>query len=275
MTIERITDRIQKLLKLSRSDNEHEAAQAAARAAQLMAEYEVTEAMFEMADEGHKPEAIIEGNLDDQQTRNRIAWREVITTVVARSYDCHTYFGKRANLYALGRESSVSAWRYTCSYLFNEVNRLADEAWIANEADLVAVGIVPKSWKNSFRMGAAHVIRDRLNKTIMERKETQAKHALEAAKALQLAGDTSSSSNVGTSAALVKSTQALAIVERGTTEVKAAFEKKTKGWKNTRSIGSVSNHSGYQTGRKAGATIALGGSKGSLGKGESLGKGKS
>lgn len=59
---DKIIDRIRKLLELSHSDNEHEAAQAAARAAQMMSENAVTEAMLQVVaddDVQYVPERII------------------------------------------------------------------------------------------------------------------------------------------------------------------------------------------------------------------------
>jgi hypothetical protein len=243
MLQDKITDRIRKLLELSKSDNEHEAAAAAARAATLMAEYAVTEAMLEVSDSEHKSEPIVEGELAEQdQTKTKTAWRVAVGSAVAKSFDCRTFFMFN-NLVALGRTSSVNAWRYTCAYLFQVIDRLADGAWASTGQAYGARG-----WKNAFRLGAATVVAQRLLANVRERAAAQAKVAQ------QLAGEVS---EVSPGQALARASQALAIVARGQAEVNATFEARTKDFKASRPIGVTSSRSGFEAGKAAGHTIPL------------------
>jgi hypothetical protein len=233
MANEKIIERIRKLLELSHSDNEHEAAQAAARAAQMMSENAVTEAMLQVVNPDDEvpvvPERIVEGE-PTYDAERRIAWRDRIATAVAHSFDCVA-----------------------------EVERLADEAWLKEGADLVAVGQRPRAWKSAFRLGAADVIHERLYTDIYARKEREKEQAkqLAAAQPKQLVGAGAAAAEQ--QLALVRVDKALAIVEKDRSEVKAAFEKRTKGFRRMRGMGnSTRTRGGYRAGREAGANISLG-----------------
>lgn len=251
-----VTDRIRKLLNLSRSANEHEAAAAAARAAALMAEHEITEAMVAERDTSRPdadvapPEAIIESGRNPDRTR-RVAWQEVIASALGRSLDCETYLWN-GRLCVMGRESNVRTWEYTRDYLWSEVNRLADAAWLTNGADLAAVGQVPRQWKAAFRLGAADTIAARLQQAKREREAQRRTLAIEAGERLGLpSGDTVQS----TALALVD--RALARVDADRKAVREAFQIKTKGWRASASIGAGRRGSGYGAGREAGKSVSL------------------
>lgn len=253
---EKIIDRIRKLLELSHSDNEHEAAQAAARAANLMSENAVTEAMLQVVNDDEVPlvpERIIQADPTYDADR-RVAWRDRIATAVARSFDCEVYYLEKG-LHAIGRESAVQSWTYTCRYLFAEVERLADEAWLREGADLAAVGQRPRAWKGAFRLGAADVVHERLYRDIYARKER------ESTQAKQLAGDATRHAEIDPAGgALVLANKAIAIITKDRAAVKTAFEERTKGFRSTRSMGnSARGRGGYGAGREAGQSIAISG----------------
>jgi len=163
-TNDKILDRVKKLLELSKSANEHEAAQAAARAAELMQAHEITEAMLEVTRQGEDSvervsEQIVDRTCTDDD--RKVAWRMHLVAGVARANDCRVYsYGGTYHL--VGRDSAVAAATYVVQWLFHEVDRLADEAWLQEGADLAAVGQRPRAWKNAFRVGAAVEIRSRL-----------------------------------------------------------------------------------------------------------------
>jgi hypothetical protein len=280
MSNEKIESRVRKLLELSKSTNEHEAANAAARAAAMMSEHGITEAMLQVTsdDDGRATrdkESIVEAGLPDD-TERRVAWRDRIASAMARSLDCETFFSRRPDgvntLTALGRESAVQTWTYTTSYLLREVERLADQAWKDNGADLAAVGILPRNWKASFRLGAADVIATRLYQALQERA------AKETAKAKELAAPSLQDSTLslpepgiysddevtraGESLALARVDAALEIVKRDRQEVKKAFENRTSGpeWRMSRGAtgGSARAGSGYGAGRQAGQGVNIG-----------------
>ena len=112
ITQPKIVDRIRKLLELSRSNNEHEAAQAASRAASLMAEHAITTAMLEVISDDDNGVAgsveskriIIGAVLEaDAHLKRRIAWRSQIAIAVSRSFDLEIFFCDKV-IHAIGRE---------------------------------------------------------------------------------------------------------------------------------------------------------------------------
>jgi hypothetical protein len=263
---DRLIDRVRKLLELSKSTNEHEAASAAARAAELMSEHAISAAMLATTSESPAPEAIEEAALYADTPKDapskRVAWRESIAAAVARSLDCEIFHshgpGGVLQLHAIGRASSVATWRYMAAYLFRTVDELADAAWLADGADLAAVGQRPRAWKGAFRLGAAHVIATRL------REAHHARATREHAQARQLATGNGSEN---ATRALVRVSTALEAVAKDREEVKAAFKRRTSGpgWRSVPAIGTRANSSGYAAGREAGRDVTLDRPKRALG----------
>jgi len=161
MEKEKILDKIRKLLRLSSSPNEHEAARAAAKAASLMAEHEVSEA--DIAIESGDVTLETPDDFVLNQSKNRIGWQAHILDGVAVSFGCRAYMsvGYGTTLYrVIAVQSKLDAIKYTHEYLINAVNRLAEENYIMQ--GVFSGPGQAKSWKNSFRVGAAIKLKDRL-----------------------------------------------------------------------------------------------------------------
>jgi len=261
MPQEKIADRIRKLMKLSESTNEHEAAQAAARAAELMSEHDITEAMLKVANDTNEPEPnvperIVEEGIEDGLTKQRVAWRDRILSALAGSLDLEGYFSG-GNLKVFGRESHVQTWKYVGMYLVNEVDRLADQAWLENGKDLAAVGQVARQWKGAYRLGAADVIHKRLYEDLYARRAKEREYANgEVPKMLA----PSSSHEIRSQHALVIVNKTLDVIKRNRAEVVEEFKKRSKDLKlrSTPNIGnSVRSRSGYYAGREAGESVSL------------------
>jgi hypothetical protein len=246
-----IVERIRKLLELSKSSNEHEAAAAAARAAELMHKFEIDQAVIAAMQPGDAtPEEIITdglGKVDGKST----SWRVLIGQGVAAATGCRQWSsGGRMN--AMGTRSAVGTWNYLCQYLAREVDRLADDGWTALNG--VTWGASVRSWKNAFRVGAAQVIRTRL----IDQARSQS-----ASKRTDVA--TATAAVIDPNTGLPPSgTQALAIIDRNAARVTAEYEATAKRERFvTRKIGQVSSAGGYAAGRDAGATVNLtGGGRG-------------
>lgn len=241
MSDTKIIDRIKKILELAKnSSNEEEAATAAARAAELMTKFEITEA--ELAIEAgveHTPEPIEHHVIrDDGKVRQRrSAWRGIIAGAVAQSYGCRSYF-QGGHVVFFGRTSGNQACTYTYQYLCNEVEALTSVAWI--RAGLKPSKSLTKSWKNAFRIGAARTIASRLTST---QKVVQ--------EALKTALETAPEST---------QTQALMVIDREAEEVETGYQEVAKTFTRTNRIGRVSRLDGYAAGTQAGADVALDGS---------------
>lgn len=248
-----IIDRIRKLLELSKSTNEHEAAAAAARAADLMRKHEIDQAVLAASAPGETPpEEIITDGIGKEQGKST-SWRVLIGQGVAAATGCRQWSaGGRMN--AMGTQSAVGTWNYLCQYLAREVDRLADEAWDGPTGHLArangSYSVSARSWKNAFRVGAAQVIRTRL---IEQARSNAASRRADVTAAAAAAIDP-------TTGLPPSSTQALAIIDRDAARVTAEYEAMAKRERFvTRKIGQVSSAGGYAAGREAGETVNLSG----------------
>jgi hypothetical protein len=261
MEIEKVMSRVRKLLQLSRSTNEAEAALAAQRAAELMAEHNLTEAVMRVQGGDVQPaEPIVTGwavgtpdGRPQFEGRKRVAWKGSIASAVAHSFGCKSYWWG-PNTCLFGRQSAVQAAEYTTAYLCAEVDRLADAAWEASEQNYEGGGWA-RSWKGSFRLGAASAIAGRLR---------EAKHAERMARR-QAAQDAAQDVPEG----VPVNPQALALVERDAAEVDTAYSDHSKDWKGGGygAIGRISSGGAYQAGKSAGGHLHLGGGRAGLGAG--------
>lgn len=178
MSEEKIIDRIKKLLSLSKSDNENEAAQAAAQAAELILKHEIEEAkLADDSGDGGVLEDVEQESIDT--TRQIVHWKGMLASGLARSMGCRMYYGnrydsgKRQRTYmVVGQPSKVATIRYMYSYLCSDIERLVDFAYReevleCRKSEVEAPSA--RSWKNAFRLGAATTIYNRL---VEQRQET-------------------------------------------------------------------------------------------------------
>jgi hypothetical protein len=131
IVIEKAIDRVRKLLSLAKGTSEHEAASAAASAAKLIEQFELTEAMIRVDDVEAKPEPIdkrarLEPDLPSHG-RKRVAWKETIAQATASDVGVKIYWVANVDIHGFGRESSIQTWRYTFQYLCRAVDELADK----------------------------------------------------------------------------------------------------------------------------------------------------
>lgn len=234
----KIIDRIRKLLAASHSDNEHEAALAAQRAADLMTEYHLTEAELRLENNAKKAEPILEAvTIEGKLQKKRVAWKELIADGVAKSLGCHLYLGKFGPT-VMGRESACAAWSYTCQYLFNEVERLAEEAWLEECVVAAIAGHTRRKWKNSFRVGCAQSIIMRLYEGVEQKAPAD------------------------------PSQKALMVLKDDEKEVENVYQNMSAEWGKASMIGLVSNRTGYKAGLEVGADLELNQAKGALKEGQ-------
>lgn len=144
--------RLEKLFRLQQSSNEHEAATAAARAAELMLKYQIDAAQLRIetpADEPIIDEPIVEG-----VTRH---WHATIAWGVAAGYGGRCYgwqIGRTRFVNFIGTAEACNAARYTTQYLCAEVRRLALQAFAGSATE-----------QHSFCIGAALVISRRMTES--------------------------------------------------------------------------------------------------------------
>ncbi len=260
-----IIDRVRKLLKLAEYGTENEAALAATRAAELMAEHALTEAIVRLEDPRRPAEAIIEGARVDPTatvTRKRVAWKEAVASGVADSLGLRTWI-KGHDMVAFGRESATQTWGYTTLYLCAEIERLCTEAWNIEGDDAKQAGQNTKAWKNAFRIGAAR----RVSKRLREKAST-----LKTARVQARQAAVDSAAKQSPDSPCERQYHALVLVDKDQQEVDSEYSTYAKRHKfrSAGAVGRTSSRSGYEAGSSAGDQVSLGGGRGGLGAGRGV-----
>jgi hypothetical protein len=168
MEIEKVKERISKLLAMAKdSSSPHEAAIAAKRARALMDKYQIEESNIEAATANDFGTATTE-----RIFKRRSHWIEDLAVNVAKYNDVHVNSVRVVNgtIYAFkGFQVDADMALSTFNYLVCEVEQLCqsylNREWINfGKGDAVRLG-------NSFRLGAAKAIRENLKDWMKERME--------------------------------------------------------------------------------------------------------
>jgi hypothetical protein len=239
-----VISRVRKLLALSEgTTSPAEAATAAARARELIAEYRLAEADLAVTSGASLPEEdVVENQIEGDYARKRAsAWRVQLAGVLARSLGCKIYYYKASSrIQAIGRESDVQTLGYLQGYLALEITRLTEDGWRAvksscgDDAELPQ----PARWRNSFRLGVVSTIRSRL---APQRPGVHAEHA-----AVPIAPSTAQA------LVLARDVAAQKEVDR---RWKVHFPRKRSG--GGASWAGASHGDGYWAGKQAGETLDL------------------
>jgi uncharacterized protein DUF2786 len=235
-----VVERIKKLLKLSTSSNEHEAALAAQRASELMRAHNIAEAQLRVEEPAaaRGPEPINRGATVDIGGKRTAKWKGHLVSASARLYNCHVWLDTSGEHKLFGREPDVQAATYTAHYLIAEVDRIAKAAWAASPEKALD-SVSGRSWLPNFCLGAAVTIWHRCSEVSNER----------LAKARAAAA-----------AAAAGPVTALMVVAKDELEVYDEYKRFSRGFRTARSGGGrVTQASAYDSGRAAGASVNLGG----------------
>lgn len=243
MTIEEAMSKIKKLLSLSTSSNQHEASLAAAKAAAIMEEYQITEASLVQDPEKDEPVGSFE---IDGKSNKKIHWRMAVAGGCATVCNCSVYwYGSRIMM--IGRENDVRAAQYLFGMISPQVDRLAEECY-QRETPWED----KRRWMHAFRLGCARTIQNRM---YVQHREMQSKLKTDAQNRLAIEDGGNS-------------TTALMVIDRRLAKVED-FKQKLGLKKGTSSR--ISSSSGYAQGREAGQKVHIGGSaRGAIGSGPRL-----
>lgn len=147
MTHEEALDRVQKLLRLSKSDNANEAAVAAAMAQKIMTDFKLSSAaMLDSAEQTNEP--VTNETMDPSAGST---WKRRLSVVVARANDCKAYQSGKA-MALIGRKSDMQTASYIYRWLVVEIDRLTSE---------LGTGL-GRTYYNNFRLGAVSGISEKL-----------------------------------------------------------------------------------------------------------------
>jgi hypothetical protein len=242
---EKILTRLKRLLALAQSDNVHEAANAAGLAQKLMTEHQLSEAMLASLGattlDTSGPAEVSDDYLAERKPHSarKELWKGSIAAALADANACKTYW-QGPNLRVIGTPINAGTVRYLYAYLTREVERLA----------AAYKGRCDRKWLNSFRVGAAYEIADK----IREGKKLAERDVLADAKKLAAANPVDHGAN------LVRTEYALSLVKNELERV-TTFAKKNLKLKTGRAA-TISNASGYYLGREVGATVNLAAGRG-------------
>ena len=236
-----IVARVRKLLELAANNNSpEEAAQATARAQELMFKYSIGEADLEVIETEREAEPV-ENNIIHDEGKKRDVWKSSLATVLANAFGCKCYFSTEGGfrLHVVGIRSATQTVAYLFGYIQLEIGRLSDEAWKAHKSETKQS---VKTWKNSFRLGAVNTISNRLAE------QTRAQNAV----IVEIKRKAAGGQTPGLS--LYQADQ-----ERVETEYKTLRQK--LGLRSVRSR-QRTNMSAYSRGADAGSGLSLGGGRG-------------
>lgn len=116
---DQVIDKVQKLLRLAESDNEHEAQLAADRAAELMHKYKIQIAMLGIAEDGIRIDKI---ELWDKMS---VDWHGYLAAGVADVNDCGVWVQNRRCLMICGTDASTQVCNYMFHYLLRTIRKLS------------------------------------------------------------------------------------------------------------------------------------------------------
>jgi len=159
MTRERIIERVRKLLALSNSSNEHEAALAAAHAQRLLSEHNLAMSELEAQEEGA-------GEVALQVAKTVPKWLSSLFATVANAFDCFpivttTPECSRLRFIGVGEDPAVAVC--TLQYLIKELRRLA--SGYLHCLELQQEGVMPldrQRVRTSYLLGAVQGVRQAL-----------------------------------------------------------------------------------------------------------------
>ena len=140
--LESVKRRVKKLLALSKSPNENEAASALRKANELMADYKLTAEQF-----SDYTKAKVKG------TKRFIRWRVVLANAVENLYATYHYSDHEGNIVFIGEELDVFMSTEMYKYLVKTIDRMAKQNIRKN---------AKYKYRQSYRAGIASRLYDRM-----------------------------------------------------------------------------------------------------------------
>lgn len=140
--LESVKRRVKKLLALSKSPNENEAASALRKANELMADYKLTAEQF-----SDYTKAKVKG------TKRFVRWRVVLANAVENLYATYHYSDHEGNIVFIGEELDVFMSTEMYKYLVKTIDRMAKQNIRKN---------AKYKYRQSYRAGIASCLYDRM-----------------------------------------------------------------------------------------------------------------
>lgn len=159
--MDKIIDKIRKLMALAGSPNEHEALLAMEKAQSLIAEHKIAmhEVMKEQGPTSNDPGAKIDQVVltVTRGAKRLIWWRWIIIDALCKSLNCKPTIHKGIGFKALGRLNDLVMLDEMLTWICVQVERLAKES-----------GYSGKDGQDSFKKGCARTIAERLTANLKQ-----------------------------------------------------------------------------------------------------------
>lgn len=166
MTKTKIIDKIEKLLRLSKSPNENEAASAASRAQQLMEKYQIRAWLLGQQDDKSAGLGIVDHVLDERGRSEY--WQKLLFVRLSKIYECQPYFNG-GTMRVIGMESDVEVLKLMYQYLHDAIRNLQKKAWSRAGAEYGTGRRAANHFRRGYCEGAVVRILERLEKDRAER----------------------------------------------------------------------------------------------------------
>lgn len=148
--IEKVIEQVQKLLNLSKSGNEHEAALAFAKAEALLEKYRLDMTTIEMMT--GKKEEIVQEDEPLMDTESISEWESKLGNGIAHLHGCTTIRIGQSMLKIIGRKSDIMFVRYFVTYIVLEIFRISGNALYKKR----------KNYKDAWFRGVVDTVLNRL-----------------------------------------------------------------------------------------------------------------
>lgn len=149
---DQIVEKIKKLLRLSKSSNEHEAALAAAKAQELLSNYNLNEADFT---EKEIPKEA--GTAHTDTVKKPAGWVFILAAAVAGAFDSQYFHSSSGHTVFVGVGLDHEVANYTFGYLYRSINKLAAKFMSKSQQRRLSCKGKKKA-RLSFCLGAAQVV---------------------------------------------------------------------------------------------------------------------
>jgi len=168
-SIDKIKDRIKKLLRMAAdTSSPNEAAIAANRARKLMSQHQISNADF-VLDELSKEGALIQSTAG-RGFKSIPGWYQTLSVSIAECMDCHAIINRRwtaCTIVFRGYQPDVEMASWLLDYLGNQIEQQATahrKAVSSSQSPPWPYTRSPRTYMNSFRNGLSAGIKDRMAK---------------------------------------------------------------------------------------------------------------
>lgn len=159
--MDKVVDRVRKLLSLANNNaNINEAAAAAAQAQKLIAQHQLNMATIavENGKDSLSDEPVGISDVPLYEGKRAITWKGSLARTIAENNACYIFFSDGGNICVVGKPTNIEMTRFLYSYISSEIERLS-ETFLRRQG-FGREGA--KTWSNNFKLGAVSAVRDNL-----------------------------------------------------------------------------------------------------------------